>query len=400
MFLAACGPEPATPGVDAIASRYIQLAQELARHDPSLVDHWLVEPPVRVGGGRKPVALLHAEANGLTSDTARVVLEVSGPSRARAEWLQGQSRALQLAASRLLGESVPFDAEARLAFGLSPERADRFRVDRAHEALARELPGEGPLPARLAAFRGRFQVPDHARDAVMRAAIDACDEAARPALGLPDDGVIDVGFVDGLSWDAHASYQGRHRTRVDVNGSEPLDLTRALRLACHEGSAGHHAQHIWAADELVGRLGWRERALVPGFGPALLIAEGAAELGTELAMPAASRARVYEARLAPAAGLRSLTAEDFARLVRVEEAESAIAPLINDVAREYLDNRINATAAAERLEAEALLPAAEGFVFFIERRRTRILAYVEGRRLARERLGTPDLSRLRTLFVP
>ena len=67
----------------------------------------------------------------------------------RAEWLQGQARALQLAAGRLLGDSVPFDAEARLAFGLSPERADRFEADRAREALARELPGEGPLPARL-----------------------------------------------------------------------------------------------------------------------------------------------------------------------------------------------------------------------------------------------------------
>jgi hypothetical protein len=400
MLLGRCGPAPAPPDLDAIASRYIQLALELARHDPSLVDHWLVEPPTPASGGRRPVALLRTEADGLTADTARLVLELGGPGRARAEWLQGQARALQLVAGRLLGESVPFDTEARLAFGLSPERADRFQVDRAHEALARELPGGGPLPARLAAFRGRFQVPSDARNAVMRAAIEACDQVARPALGLPDDGIVDVGFVDGLPWDAHARYRGHHRTHVEVNGSEPLDLTRALRLACHEGSAGHHAQHIWAADELVGRLGWRERGLVPGFGPALLVAEGAAELGAELAMPAAARAQVYESRLAPPAGLRGLTPEDFARLVRVEDAQTAIAPLINDVAREYLDNRINATAAAERLEREALLPGAEGFVFFIERRRTRILAYVEGRRLARERLGTPELSRLRTLFVP
>jgi hypothetical protein len=400
MLLGRCGPASATLDLDAIASRYIQLVQELARHDPSLIDHWLVEPPTPGAEGRRPVALLQREADRLAADTDRAVLDVEGLGRTRAEWLQGQARAQRLAAARLLGDSMPFDAEARLAFGLSPERADRFQVDRTHEALGRELPGNGPLQVRLAAFRERFQVPADARDAVMRAAIDACDEVARPALGLPDDGRVDVGFVDGLPWDAHARYEGGHRTHVDLNGSEPLDLSRALRLACHEGSAGHHAQHIWAAEELAARLGWRERGMVPGFGPALLIAEGAAELGAELAMPGAARARVYESRLAPAAGLHGLTPEDFARLVRIEDAQAAIAPLINDVAREYLDNRITATVAAERLEGEALLPGAEGFVFFIERRRTRILAYTEGRRLARERLGTPSLSRLRTLFVP
>jgi hypothetical protein len=209
-----------------------------------------------------------------------------------------------------------------------------------------------------------------------------------------------VAFVDGLPWDAHARYLGGHRTRIDVDGSQPLDLTRALRVACHEGPVGHHAQHIWGADELVGRRGWREHGLVPGFGPALLLAEGAAEVGAELAMPASRRARVYRETLAPAAGLSKLDAGDFARLIRIEDAQAAIEPLIADIAREYLDNRITAATAAERLEQEALMPAPEAFVLFIERRRTRILAYTEGRRLARERLGAAGLAGLRALFVP
>ena len=109
--------------------------------------------------------------------------------------------------------------------------------------------------------------------------------------------------------------------------------------------------------------------------------------------------RVYRERSRLRPGSRSLEADDFARLIRIEDAQAAIEPLIADIAREYLDNRITAAAAAERLEQEVLMPAAEAFVFFIERRRTRILAYTEGRRLARERLGTPDLA-ASPLFVP
>jgi hypothetical protein len=399
-LLGACRSEPAGPDPDAIASRYIQLAWELSRHDPSLVDHWIVEPPAPGGAGRRPVAMLRAAADALAAETAAALPEVDGLERLRLEWLLGQARALQLASRRLLGESVPFDVEARLAFGASPQRADRFQVDRAHEMLERELPGEGPLADRLAAFRARFQVVAEARETVLRAALAACGDAAAPALALPSDNAIELAFVDGLPWDAHARYLGGHRTRIEVDGNQPLDLTRALRVACHEGHVGHHAQHIWAADELVGRRGWREYGLVPGFGRALLLAEGAAEIGAELAMPAARRVRVYRETLAPAAGLSKLEADDFLRLIRIEDAQAAIEPLIADIAREYLDNHITAAATAERLEQEVLMPAPEAFVFFIERRRTRILAYTEGRRLARERIGAAGLAGLRALFVP
>lgn len=398
MWLAACQAAPGRPDLDAIAGRYSRLTQDLARHDPSLIDHWLVEPPP-AGGARQPVAMLRRDVDELATDAEAAGAEVEGLARERAAWLSGQARALQLVARRLLGESLPFDTEARLALGITPERADLFRADRARETLARELPGEGVLAARLAAFRARFEAPLAARDALMRAALAACRETAGAALSLPADDAIEVAFVDSLPWDAHARYLGGHRTRIEVAGGGPLDLTRALRLACHEGAAGHHAQHIWAADELVRRRGWREHEFVAGFGPALLMAEGAAEAGTDLAMPADHRLRVYHETLAPAAGLSDLGRDDLARLIRIEEAQAALEPLIGDIAREYLDNRINAATAAERLEREVLMPNAEAFVFFIERRRTRILAYTEGRRRALERLGPAGLAALKDLFL-
>jgi hypothetical protein len=399
MLLASCRSVPAPPDLDAVASRYIQLVRELALHDPTLIDHWLTDPPTANPGARRPVSTLHLAIDGLAKEAAAAVPETSGATRTRAEWLAGQTRALRLAAERLLGESLPFDTEARLALGLTPGRPDRFRADRAVETLARTLPGHGSLGERVAHFRSRFRVPLPARDAVMRAALAACRDATRGSLQLPADEAVEVQFVERLPWDAHARYVGAHRTHIDVNGSAPLDLTRAIRIACHEGYAGHHAQHLWLADDLVAGRGWLEYALVPGFGPALLVAEGAAEAGTDLAMPPARRVEIYGRQLASAAGL-AVTKDDLERLVQVEEAQAALEPIVGELAREYLDNRLNASATVERLEQDALVADGEAFVPFIERRRTRILAYTEGKRLVVEQLHDAGLAGIRRLFVP
>lgn len=398
MVLAACAPAPAPPGLDAIASRYIELASELARHDPSLVDHWLTAPPLD-GGTRRPVSTSALALEQLVDEAETAAFETSGDTRARAEWLRGQVRALRLAARRLMGESFPFDTEARLAFDHTPARADLFATDRAREALDAALPGREPLGTRIGAFKARFAVPAARRDAVMRAALDACREATRTGLPLPADEGIELRFVDALPWDAHAQYLGSHRTRLDVNASATLDLTRALRLACHEGYAGHHVQHITTADELVARRGWFERALVPGFGPELLMAEGRADAGAALAFPPDRRAAAYRERLAPLAGLADIPAADFDTLVAVEDAQTTLESLITDIARDYLDNRTNGERTVERLEQDVLMPGAEAFVSFIERRRTRILAYTEGRRLAEQQIGPAGLSGLRRLLA-
>jgi hypothetical protein len=320
------------------------------------------------------------------------VLDTAGTERARAAHLQAQLKALSLAARRLLGESLPFDAEASLGLGVNAERADLEQVVRARAALERELPGENTLATRVSAFRRRFVVPERRREKVMRLALERCRAATADAMSLPDDESIDLAFVAALPWDAHARYLGRHRTRIEVNGSRPLDLARALRLACHEGYAGHHAQYIWTADELVIARGWQEYALVPGFGPDLLLAEGAAEAGAALAMPYERRVAVYRDHLAPAAGL---PVADVDRLARVEVHLTAIEQLIGDVARDYLDNRIHTAEAVDRLANDALMTDAESFVTFIERRRTRVLVYPAGRRAVLHALAERGLSGMR-----
>jgi hypothetical protein len=385
----------ATPDVEIVASRYISLAQDLARHDPSLIDHWLSAPPP-AAWPRRPVAEIRRDLDRLDADSEQLALTGSGAARTRAAHLRGQLRALSLSARRLMGESLPFDAEAALGLGLAAERADFAPVVRARDALEAELPGPGPLVDRVARFRSRFVVPAARREAVLRAALEQCRAATAETMPLPADESIELALVQGLPWDAHARYLGGHRTRVEVNAGRPLDLARALRLACHEGYAGHHAQYIWTADDLVAGRNWPEYAMVPGFGPDLLLAEGAAEAGSDLAMPYEKRVIAYRDHLAPAAGLAAV---DVDRLARIEVHLTALEPLISDIARDYLDNRIHTTEAVERLSRDALVADAEAFVMFIERRRTRVLAYPAGRRTVLHRLGDRRLAGMHDLLI-
>jgi hypothetical protein len=392
---AGCQPETPRLSLNVIAERYLAAAGALALHDPSLVDHWIGEVPAQTEA-RRPVKELIAAVSELDADLEQRASSDVPLERARHHHLHAQVRALLVAGRRLMGETLALDEEARLAFGLEPFGEDDGRFEAIRKSLDAELEGPGLLSARLSAFRQRFSVRPDRRQVLMEVALERCRTAAGPASALPTGETIELRFTPALGWDAHARYVGGHRTVIEINSGRPMDLTRALRLACHEGYPGHHTQHIWMDDELVGRRGWEEFRLVPGFGRQLLVAEGAAEAGADLAMPPDRRLIEYRDYLAPAAGL---PAHDLDRLVRVEDLLARLEPIVIGIAREYLDNRIGAERARERLREEALVADPDTMLPFIERQRTKLVAYPAGRALVGQSVGAEGLFDLRAGFV-
>jgi hypothetical protein len=411
LAVAACAPSPDTAragavagsppkrpnggegGLPLLAESYVRVALKLAQHDPELVDGWRGAPEWKPGP-REPVAPLLAEIESIQRQLGR---QPADPVSAdRVAYLTAQLSALHLAAARLLGRSSSFDEEARAAFGITRAPIDSGALELTRLALERELPGKGPLIDRYSAYKRRLAIPAGRVEPVMRAALDACRAKTLDHITLPADEAVDLVLVSGSPWDGYARYQGAHRTRIEINQSAVLDISRALRLACHEGYPGHHVQHIWIDDELVGKRHWLELQLTPGFGRHLLIAEGAAEAGVDLLFPDERRASVYRDTLLPAAGLAPSEA---ARIVRIESLVTVLEPAIADIIAAYLDNSLTQAAAVERLRNEALVLDAEGLLAFAERRRTRVLAYPEGRAMVQRSIGGRGLEALRRVFV-
>lgn len=378
---------------DALADRYVRLTLELARHQPSLVDVWL-GPASTSAGPRRPVAAIRAETSALVGDldsltTAVDAVVAPAPPPAIAEatrlrYLAGQAHALDTAAARLLGESMTFEDEARRAFGHTAPPRDSAALDALRTELARLLPGPGSLADRHAAFRRRSAVPRDRVEPVFRAAVDWCRTAARAHLPLPPGEALATRAEDTTGWAAFSKPTGALTSDLWVANGGGADAAHLLQLAAHEGTPGHHAQHVLASAQLVTARGWSERRLHPSFGPHRLFAEGAAEAGADLLLPLAVREQVCREVLLPAAGQRPDTA---GTLVQVERLVAALDLEVAYVAADYLDGSLAGAAATIRLRDDALVLDPAGMLGFLERQRTRVLAYPVGRRLVTAALG-------------
>lgn len=389
---AGCAARPSPATLDSVAEGYVRVALQLAQHDPSLVEVWRGPESWRPGP-RVPVAPLLQQITSLQQELTQVP---GTEATERRDYLSAQLQALELAARRLLGESTTFAAEALAEFDYVVPALDERNAAMNRDAIARELPGTQPLDARYAAFKQQLRIPAAKAEGLMRAALSACRSATKQRFEMPADESTELVFMNDPLWDGAALYLGEHRTRIGVNRQAAMDVSRALRIACHEGYPGHHWQSILIDDELVQRRGWQEFRLAPLFGRHLFVNEGAAEVGVDLAFPADARAALYRDVLFPLAGL---PLDQAGKLVRIEELVASLNPVAIHIIGEYLDGQVTHEVAANRLRQEALTLEPDAFLAFAERYRARVLAYPGGRAVVRHTIGEGDAKALRQIYV-
>jgi len=367
----------------ALAERYLRLTLELARHQPSLVEAWLGRAD-QASGPRRPVAAIRAETSALLADLTPATTATMSNDAVRLRYLAGQARALDAAAARLLGESATFADQAQRTFGVAVPPRDGAALDALRTELSTMLPGRGSLAERHAGFRRAAAVAPDRVEAVFSAAVAWCRRAAGTHLPLPAGETLTTRAEDTAGWAAFSRPTGPRASELWVARGGGADAAHLLQLAAHEGTPGHHAQHVLAAATLVEGRGWTERLLHPGFGPHRLVAEGAAEAGAALLLPEDLRIRVLAEVLLPAAGQSPALA---APLVRVERRAAALDLEVAYIAADYLDTSLSGEAATARLRDDALVLDPAAMVGFIEKQRTHLLAYPLGRRLVAAALG-------------
>lgn len=383
-FHTACAPvaDPEHP-LDRIAERYVRLALQLAQHQPDLVEAWHGDGGWRPGP-RIPVAAIQEQLTSVRAGLEQQRRELAEAEAARATYLRGQLTALNLAADRLLGKTTSFAEEVELAFGQRLPDPEDETLAAARHALHRELPGTESLGRRHAALRRTYTVPPHRVEAVMQASLAACRAATSAHVAVPQDDHLDLQLGVDSPWDGYARYQGQHRSSIEVSNRSPLDVSRALHLACHEAYPGHHFQQMLIEDTAAATRR-AELELVPAFGPHLLLAEGAAEAATLLALPDAERAHLYETVLFPLAGLR---VGGIPRLVAVERLARRLEDASIDIIGAYLDSRVSYDSATDALAREAAVVDPDALLAFAERHRTRAVTYPLGRRAVTEQLSS------------
>jgi len=377
-LLAAACTSTMESSMNTVAESYVKLVLAVGRHDADYVDayygpqEWRDEvesgEPADLGG-------LLDTARGLIDRVAAVTPAGDDPLEPlRKDYLSTQLRAVAARIEQLQGRTFTFDEESRALYdAVAPTNGDEH-----FEAILAQLepllPGEGSLAVRYEAFRDEFVIPAEKVDVVFRAAVDACRERTVSHLQLPEGESFEIEYVSGKPWSAYNWYQGGFHSLIQVNIELPIRIDRAVDLACHEGYPGHHVYNVLLEKKLMRDRGWVEYSVYPLFSPQSLIAEGTANFGIDVAFPGEERVAFEKEVLFPLAGLDPQHA---GRYYDVLEKSQALTYAGNEAARAYLDGKISAEVAVEKLRHFALMPEARARqrVAFIERYRAYVINY-------------------------
>lgn len=386
----------ATPEqIEDVATRYVRLTLEAGTHEAEYVDAYYGPAELQAAAVKNPrsKAALIDEARLLISKTDTLLLpKILLPgSEQRLRALRGMLIAAAARLQMMEGTKFSFDDEARGQFATVPVLKPLSDYDAILTQLENEIPGAGPLAARVDAFNERYVIPKERLKPVFDAAISECRKRTAQYMQLPDGEHFVMEFVTGKPWSGYNYYQGNYKSLIQINTDLPIRISRAVDLGCHEGYPGHHVLNLMIESKLARAKGWKEFEVNPLYSPQSVLSEGSANYGIDLAFSSAERLTFERDVLYPLAGLNPDSAEAFWKL---QQATDALSGARLTIAKMYLDGEINRAKALELTQKYLLLsPArAEQQIAFTDHYRSYVINYGWGKELVRDFIerGTPD----------
>lgn len=355
LMAASCTTLPAPrDSLDAIARDYALLQLTIGEKEEGYIDAYYGPQEVMAQAkADAPAASLEALSGRVAALASRVVPFADDGSPAvtlderRARFLAGQLTAARTRLRMIRGEKLSFVEEAEGLFGVRPELLPLETFDPIIQRIEALVPGKGPTWQRLEAFRARFDVPPDKVKPVMDAAIAECKRRTLAHIALPAEESFELALVTDKPWGGYNYYQGKARSKIEINTDLPIRLDRAIDLGCHEGYPGHHVYNALLERELVDERGWPEFAVYPLYSPQSFIAEGSANYGIELAFPGDEALAFNRDVLAPIAGISS---EGLDRFVELGELSAKLRGAQYTIAARFLAGEIDEATAAQLLQ--------------------------------------------------
>jgi hypothetical protein len=340
--------------VQDVAERYRKLVLAVGQHDASYVDAYYGPPALQrqVEKEKRSLAAIRTDAQGALAQLERRKA-ADGDEALRVEFLRKQLRAMVARVDMLNGKKLAFDDETAQLYDAVTPHHNRAYYEALLAQIDKLVPGDGPLPQRVQAFRARFAIPKDKLKPVFDAAIAACRERTGRHLELPEKESFVLEFVTNKPWSGYNWYKGDAHSLIQINTEFPIYIERAVDLGCHEGYPGHHVYNALLERHLVKERNWVEFSVYPLYSPMSLIAEGSANYGIEMAFPDDERLAFERDVLYPLAGLDPSLAGRYAEL---QKLLARLSYSDNDNAKEYLEGRFTREQAIEWLVNVALYP--------------------------------------------
>ncbi|MGH8164606.1 MAG: hypothetical protein ACREP1_09760, partial [Rhodanobacteraceae bacterium] len=352
-------PSPAS-AMNSIAERYIKLVLAMTPHDPDYVDAYYGPPAWKseVVAAKKPLAAIGEQAARLRAELVKVPLPNDQMEKLRHEFLSKQLGALGARVRLLQGAKMTFDQQSQALYdSVAPHYSDaHFQrliddIEATGVLKPKDASDHRTLAQRYADWRKAFIIPNDKLATVFQLAIKECRTRTLAHLSLPPEESFTVEYVTGKPWGGYNWYKGNYHSVIQVNTDLPTYIDRAVDLAAHEGYPGHHVYNSLLEKNLTRGRGWLEFSVYPLYSPQSLIAEGTANFGREVVFTKPERLQFEKKVLWPAAGLDPARVEEY---YKVQDLVEKLGYATNEAARQLIDGKIDAAAAAVWLEKYAM----------------------------------------------
>ncbi|MFD2245707.1 DUF885 domain-containing protein [Pontibacter ruber] len=374
--------------MDQLAERYVKTLLRLGQYDSDIVDayygpeEW--KPTAAPATDSLPADEFLKEFRTIREQLqAQNTESLPEDEKRRLAMFQKQVTAAITKVEMMQGKKLPFDEEAQLLYDAKPPHYELTYFDSLLNAIDKELPGKGSIAERWSTYKNRFVIPKEKLDTVFQAAIAEARKRTKAHYKLPANENFRIEYVTDKPWSGYNYFKGNGYSLIQINTDFPINIERAIDLACHEGYPGHHVFNALLEQHLVNEKGWKEFSIYPLFSPQSLIAEGSANYGIEVAFPANERLAFEKRILFPLAGLNPAEADRYyAILALIGKLNFAG----NEAARLYLDGKISRDEAAEYLvkynfyEKDKALQRTR----FMDRYRSYVINYNLGQELVRK----------------
>jgi len=376
--------KPISISMDQIAEKYVKLVLEVGQYDGDFVDAYYGPKEWRDDLTKLdsiPLDSFYKRATALIRQTDEFYNEnLSEMEKARVTMMLKQLIAVRAKIEMIGGERYSFNEEAKLLYDAVPPSIKYSHFDELLSKLDSIVPGEGELAARFQDFSDQFIIPKEKLDTVFTTAIAEARKRTLEHFDLPENENFVLEYVNDKAWSGYNYYQGNSQSLIQINTDFPINIERAIDLACHEGYPGHHVYNALIEKHLVNDKGWVEFSVYPLFSPMSLIAEGSANYGIDVAFPGEDRVKYQKEVLFPLAGLDSTLADQYF------EMKSTMAELTyarNEAARQFLNGEIGEEDYIRIVQKYALITPekAAQSLRFVKKYRTYIINYNHGLKL-------------------
>jgi hypothetical protein len=310
--------------MDPISQEYVAIAFGIERHCEGFVDAYFGPPEIKERALASDASL---EALAERIAALRGEVEASDYPQRRKAYLRAQLTGMATSVRGLRGEELPYREQVRGCFDIEPAFAPEEQFEDALERLDELLPGDGPLPDRMAAWKKRFEVSGDVAFAMIERIASEARARTAAFVDLPAGEHVDFALVSDKPWSGYNWYLGARRSLVEINTDLPIRANVLPGLVCHEAYPGHHTEHALKEHALFEGKGWGEHAIQLINTPECVISEGIATLADEIIF-GRDLAPWMASNLFPLANIHA----DPELLTQISEASQSLAALSGNAA--------------------------------------------------------------------